>query len=75
MWHQDFNRNFTKLRGYFVRKENNNIIYSAILLPELPSSAMRVLSTERKHRWLRWLHSGVHSKMAEDGNSGRRIVE
>ncbi len=24
MWHQWFNRNFTKLRGYFVHKENKS---------------------------------------------------
>ncbi len=40
MWHQWFNRNFTKLRELFVHKKNNNIIYSTILLPELPSSAI-----------------------------------
>ncbi len=41
MWHQRLNRNFMKLRELFVHRENhNNIIYSAILLSELPSSAI-----------------------------------
>ncbi len=29
---------------------------------------------ERKQRSLRWLHSGVLSKIAEDGNSGEELL-
>ncbi len=32
-------------------------------------------NAERKQRWLHWLRSRILSKMAEDGNSGRIIVE
>ncbi len=48
MWHQGFNRNFTKaMRTLFVHKENNKIIYLTILLPELLSSAILESTPER----------------------------
>ncbi len=41
MWHQGFNRNFTKLRENILCAKKTIIpIYSAILLPELLSSAI-----------------------------------
>ncbi len=72
------------------KENNNNMIYSAILLTELPFSAILESTPERNQHCLRsvdsarmlnskqgslhWLHSGVLSKIAEDGNS-RWIVE
>ncbi len=80
------------MRILFMCKENNNnIIYSAILLFDLPSSAILESTPECNQRNERCLRSAcahcllnvnnahyidyVLSKMAEDGNSGRRIAE
>ncbi len=58
MWHQGFNRNFTKLREYFLCANKTIItIYSTILLPELPSSAILESIPERNQRCLRSVDS------------------
>ncbi len=71
------------MRIISVHKEkNNNIIYSTILLQFFSNNYSPILllfailestpernrvHAESKQRWLRWLRSGVLSKMAEDG--------
>ncbi len=51
-------------------ENNNNIIYSAILLPEFThfGEYPRTLSTEQKQCWLCWLRSVDPLQNGEDGN-------
>ncbi len=49
---------YESMRILFVRKENNNnVIYSIILLPELPSSAILESTTERNQHDQHYLRS------------------
>ncbi len=53
MSHQEFNRNFTKLREYFLCAKKTKItIYSTILLPELLSSSILESTPEHNQRCL-----------------------
>ncbi len=60
-------------------KKKLSIIFWDFIDKDIHSSlftfSMRMPYTERKQRRLRWLISGVLSKMAEDVNSGRRIAD
>ncbi len=53
----------------FVRKENNNIIYSAILLPELPSSNILESTPERNQHNERCLCSVDSARMLNVNNA------
>ncbi len=68
MW-QWFNRNFTKTRILFVHKENNNMIYSTILLPELPSTGILESTPEHDQRNQRCLRSADSTRMLNVNNA------
>jgi len=54
-------QSYEATRILFVRKENNNnIIYSTILLPELPSSAILERTPERNQCNERYLLLSIH---------------